>query len=96
MMFSALVYGVGCAASALAPSMAVMLVGRIVQGLGGGAMLALSYVGVSLLFPERLWTHVLAIVSGVWGISSLVGPLVGAAFTLARDPRHIPPPAGSP
>ena len=60
-----------------------MLVGRLVQGLGGGAMLALSYVGVSLLFPERLWTRVLAIVSGVWGVSSLVGPLVGGVFASA-------------
>ena len=80
MMASTLAYALGCVASALAPSMAVMLVGRLVQGLGGGAMLALSYVGVSQLFPERLWTRVLAIVSGVWGVSSLVGPLVGGAF----------------
>ena len=43
-------------------------------------MLALSYVGVSQLFPERLWTRVLAIVSGVWGVSSLVGPFVGGVF----------------
>ena len=42
MMASALVYALGCVASALAPSMAVMLGGRLVQGLGGGAMLALS------------------------------------------------------
>lgn len=83
MTASALVYALGCAASALAPSMTVMLVGRLVQGLGGGAMLALSYVGVSLLFPERLWTRVLAIVSGVWGVSSLVGPLVGGVFASA-------------
>jgi MFS family permease len=83
MTASALAYALGCAASALAPSMTVMLIGRLVQGLGGGAMLALSYVGVSLLFPERLWTRVLAIVSGVWGVSSLVGPLVGGIFAAA-------------
>ncbi len=80
---AALVYALGCAASALAPSMAVMLVARLVQGLGGGAMLALSYVGVSLLFPEQLWPRVLALVAGVWGVSSLVGPLVGGALASA-------------
>jgi len=83
MMASALVYALGCAASALAPSMTVMLIGRLVQGLGGGAMLALSYVGVSQLFPEHLWTRVLALVSGVWGVSSLFGPLVGGVFASA-------------
>jgi hypothetical protein len=46
-------------------------------------MLALSYVGVSQLFPAELWPRVLAIVAGVWGVSSLVGPLVGGAFASA-------------
>jgi MFS family permease len=80
MSAAALVYVLGCAASALAPSMAVMLGGRLVQGLGGGAMLALSYVGVSQLFPAPLWPRVLAITASVWGVSALVGPLVGGAF----------------
>src|SRR5262245_18451202 len=76
MAAAALVYVLGCVASALATSMAVMLAGRLVQGLGGGAMLALSYVGVTQLFPEELWPRVLALVGGVWGVSALVGPLV--------------------
>lgn len=83
MSAAAAVYMAGCMASALAPTMGVMLVGRLVQGLGGGAMLALSYVGVSLLFPAPLWPRVLAIVAGVWGVSALVGPLVGGAFAQA-------------
>lgn len=83
MAAAAAVYMLGCVASALAPDMGVMLGGRLVQGLGGGAMLALSYVGVSQLFPPQLWPRVLAIVAGVWGVSSLVGPLVGGAFASA-------------
>jgi MFS family permease len=46
-------------------------------------MMALSYVGVSQLFVEALWPRVLALVSGVWGVSALVGPLVGGAFASA-------------
>jgi MFS family permease len=76
-------YVLGCATSALAGTIGGMLVGRLVQGLGGGAMLALSYVGVSQLFPEPLWPRVLAIVAGVWGVSALFGPLVGGAFASA-------------
>lgn len=83
MAAAALVYVLGCVASALAPSMAIMLGGRLVQGLGGGAMVALSYVGVSQLFTEELWPRVLALVSGVWGVSALIGPLVGGAFASA-------------
>lgn len=73
-------YALGCVASALAPDMAVMLAGRLVQGGGGGAMIALTYVATQRLFPERLWTRLMAIVSAIWGASSLVGPLIGGAF----------------
>src|SRR5438309_2473930 len=52
---AAAVYGLGCVANALTPAMAVMLAARFVQGLGGGAMVSLSYVAIQLLFPERLW-----------------------------------------
>ncbi len=38
---AAVLYAAGCAVSAVAPSMAILLVGRLLQGLGGGAMVAL-------------------------------------------------------
>jgi MFS family permease len=80
MCAAAAVYALGCAASALAPSMDVMLAGRLLQGLGGGAMLALSYVGVSAFFPAEEWPRLLGVISGVWGVSALLGPLVGGAL----------------
>lgn len=83
MAVAALVYALGCVVSALAPDMAVMLVGRFLQGLGGGWMVALSHVGVTQLFPAPLWPKLLALVSGVWGASSLVGPLIGGLFAEA-------------
>ena len=83
MSVAALVYGGGCVASALAPDMATMLFGRLVQGLGGGWMLALSHVGITQLFPARAWPHLLAVVSGVWGVSALIGPLIGGLFATA-------------
>ena len=83
MAMAALVYALGCAVSALAPDMAGMLAGRLLQGLGGGWMVALSHVGVTRLFPAALWPQLLALVAGVWGASALVGPLVGGAFAEA-------------
>ena len=61
---------------------------------GGGAMLALSYVGVSLLFPEPLWPRILALVSGVWGVSALVGPLVGGVLASVGRGELTPSQAG--
>jgi MFS family permease len=83
LMLAASLYAVGCAASALAPEIATMLVGRLLQGLGGGSMAALVYVAICELFPERLWPRLMAIASTIWGGSALCGPLVGGLFAEA-------------
>jgi len=77
-------YGIGCTVSALAPDIGVMLLARLAQGVGGGLMLALSYVAIQHLFPAHLWTRLLAIHAGVWGASSLCGPLIGGLFAQAQ------------
>ena len=82
-VLAALIYAAGCMASALAPDMGTMLAGRLAQGLGGGWMMALSYVGVTRLFPASLWPAAFALVSAVWGVSAMVGPLVGGVFANA-------------
>jgi len=80
---AAVVYAVGCVASAAAPDMVVMLVGRTLQGLGGGWLVALAHVAATHLFPERHWPKIIALISAVWGGSALIGPLIGGAFATA-------------
>jgi MFS family permease len=65
---------------ALAPNMPVMLLGRSVQGLGGGLMFALCYSMIQLVFPQHLWPRAMALVSAMWGVATLVGPAVGGVF----------------
>lgn len=69
--------GLVCAA---APSMAVLLAGRLVQGLGAGLALALSYACIRILFPEPQWPRLFALISAVWAIAALGGPLLGAGL----------------
>lgn len=76
-------YAVGCAMSALAPEFVTFVVGRLVQGLGAGAVVALCYVAITALFPESLWPRVYGAVAGVWGGATLLGPLMGGLFAQA-------------
>lgn len=80
LVIAAVCYGLGCVASAVAPEMVTMLTGRLVQGIGGGMMIALTYVATQRMFPEHLWVRLLAIVATIWGVSALCGPLIGGAF----------------
>jgi MFS family permease len=76
-------YAVGCAMSAAAPEFITFVLGRLVQGLGAGAVVALCYVAITALFPEALWPRVYGAVAGVWGGATLLGPLVGGLFAQA-------------
>lgn len=77
---AAVVFAVGTLICALAPSMPVMLAGRLVQGLGGGFLFALSYAMIRLVFDEALWPRAMALVSGMWGVATLIGPAIGGIF----------------
>ncbi|WP_300634759.1 MFS transporter [Pseudomonas sp.] len=77
---ASLVFAVGTLVCAFAPSMPIMLGGRLVQGLGGGFLFALSYAMIRLVFDESLWPRAMALVSGMWGVATLVGPAVGGLF----------------
>ena len=80
MCAAALVFAAGCAVSAIAQSMEVVLSGRLLQGLGGGGLTALSFVAVSQLFPTRLIARAMAAISTFWGVSAFLGPLIGGLF----------------
>ena len=83
MLAATLVYTLGCVVCAAAPAMPVLLAGRTVQGLGGGALVALVYIAGDRFFPNRLVPRVVACLSVVWMASALTGPLVGGAFANA-------------
>lgn len=79
-LIAAIIFAAGTLGCGLAPSMQAMLAGRVVQGLGGGMMLALSYAMIRIVFDAALWPRAIALVSGMWGVATLVGPAVGGIF----------------
>lgn len=79
-VLGAAIFAAGSLACALAPSMPVMLAGRVVQGFGGGLLLALPYAMIRLLYDEALWSRAIGLLSGMWGVATLVGPAIGGVF----------------
>ncbi len=80
MIVAAVAFAAGCFLSAVAPTMEVLLLGRVAQGLGGGGLVSLAFVSVARLFPEPLMPRVMAVMSMLWGASAFLGPLVGGLF----------------
>lgn len=74
------VFGSGTVLCALAPSMELLLVGRTVQGLGGGVLAGLGYAVINAALPQHLWTKASALVSAMWGVGTVLGPAAGGLF----------------
>lgn len=80
MCLAALLFGCGCLLSAIAPTMPLLLAGRVFQGLGGGGLVAMGFVAVAVIFPRRYTARAMAAVSTFWGVSAFLGPLIGGFF----------------
>lgn len=74
-------FAAGLAVAGLAQSMEVLVVGRLVQGLGGGAINVCLYVIVGRLYPSVLHPRIFAAFSAAWVLPSIVGPLVAGLLT---------------
>ena len=71
----------GLIVSGLAPTMEVLVIGRLVQGLGAGGQTVALYVVVARVYPPGLHGRVFAAFSAAWVIPSLVGPFLAGAVT---------------
>lgn len=78
MVIAALLFMAGCIICALATSMHWFLAGRLLQGFGGGGLVALAFVSVERLFSRDIWPQLFAVMSVIWGVSAFSGPMLGA------------------
>jgi len=76
----AAVFTAGAMVIAFASDMEWVIAGRFVQGLGGGLIAGVAYVLVRSTFPEATWARVISLLSAMWSVAILVGPLAGGAF----------------
>ena len=88
-LWSVGIFLLGSALSGAAPSMAALIVFRTLQGFGAGGLmpLGMSIIGDHYSLEERGRTQ--GLLSAVWGVASVVGPLAGGYITALLSWRWV-------
>lgn len=64
----------------LSRSMGELVFFRLLQGVGGGAVLPIALTIIADLFPVEQRLRIQGLFSGVWGLAAIVGPLIGGTL----------------
>jgi MFS family permease len=67
-------FGVGLAIGGLAPTMPILVVGRLLQGFGAGSIAPTAYVAIGRSLPEELRARMFATLSTAWVLPGVLGP----------------------
>ena len=71
----------GSIVGGLAGDMTWLIIGRAIQGLGGGGLMILSQAAIADVVPARERGKYAGMLGGVFAVSSVAGPLLGGWFT---------------
>jgi MFS family permease len=82
-------FAVGLVIGGTAPTMAILVAGRAVQGLGAGVVPAVAYVSISRGYPEACRPRMFAVLSTAWVIPGLIGPAIAALVASAVGWRWV-------
>jgi EmrB/QacA subfamily drug resistance transporter len=83
------IFLVGSVLSGASTTMVQLIASRAVQGLGAGCIIPLSMTIVGELYTLQERPRTQALFSGVWGLASIAGPLVGGYITDSLDWRWV-------
>ncbi len=64
----------------LSTNFTMLIISRVIQGFGSGVLMSLSQIVPKLAFEIPLRYKIMGIVGSVWGISSIIGPLLGGGI----------------
>ncbi|KAJ3194253.1 hypothetical protein HK101_003139 [Irineochytrium annulatum] len=80
-IFAIVCFEAGSALCGAANGMITLIVGRAIAGIGGGGIFSLVLIIISDIVSIRDRGKYQGMIGGVFGLSSVVGPLVGGAFS---------------
>ncbi|EKS0094090.1 multidrug efflux MFS transporter SdrM [Staphylococcus aureus] len=75
-----LLFSIGSFMCGLSTNFTMLIISRVIQGFGTGVLMSLSQIVPKLAFEIPLRYKIMGIVGSVWGISSIIGPLLGGGI----------------
>ncbi|MGD8164984.1 MFS transporter [Pantoea sp. FN0307] len=75
--------------AALSPTMPLLILARALQGIGAGGIIVLSYALLAALFDASRRGKMQGMLSGVWGLAAVAGPLLGSLLSATLGWRAI-------
>ena len=67
-------FAIGLIAGGLAPTMPLLVLARVVQGLGAGVVPAVAYAAIGRCYPAAVRPRMFAVLSTAWVVPALAGP----------------------
>lgn len=84
-----ILFAAGLVAGGAAPTMGVLVAGRVLQGVGAGVIPAVAYATVARSYPPDLRARVFAVFSTAWVVPGLVGPAAASGVEHASSWRVV-------
>jgi MFS family permease len=75
-------FTMGAIICSLSHDLTLMLVGRVIQGVGGGGILILTLIIYTDIVPLRYLGQYYGIVQGAWALGTVIGPIVSLCSDL--------------
>ncbi|KAF5670163.1 major facilitator superfamily transporter [Fusarium circinatum] len=84
-LISSIIFEGGSVLCAAAPSSAAFIIGRAIAGLGAAGIFCGAMIIISKIVEMRKRPLLLAIISSMYGIASVIGPSLGGVFTHSKQ-----------
>ena len=80
-MVSIAIFELGSLLCGVAPNSSVLITGRAIAGLGGAGITTGSFTIIAMIAPPKNRPIYIGVLGSTYGVASIVGPLLGGAFT---------------